>query len=211
MSLYFTFLTSARPGAKHAHTVTSGRPTWCKAFRDPLTAGWSLRRRFTTNSERSSLLPPRCNQKKQQKNHVQWKTIWKLKATMRGRMTVLQFLVILTVKNQIHHHSLLTLPLNIQWIWKEAAGSKWKRSLRTLSEQRSAVCCSATSQILVFQKMGPLQHLHVALVDFKCGAEADGQTGQYIAALHEQERLPINFLTGGEGERIYKHESPEQF
>lgn len=49
----------------------------------------------------------------QKKNpHVKWKTIWKLKATMRGRMTVLQFLVILTVKSQIHHHSLLTLPLS---------------------------------------------------------------------------------------------------
>lgn len=44
--------------------------------------------------------------------HVKWKTIWKLKATMRGRMTVLQFLVILTVKSQIHHHRLLTLPLS---------------------------------------------------------------------------------------------------
>lgn len=31
---------------------------------------------------------------------------------MRGRMTVLQFLVVLTVKSQIHHHSLLTLPLS---------------------------------------------------------------------------------------------------
>lgn len=44
--------------------------------------------------------------------HVEWKTIWKLKATMRGRMTVLQFLVILTVKSPIHHRSLLTLPLS---------------------------------------------------------------------------------------------------
>lgn len=96
------------PGAKHTHSVTSGRPTWCKDFHDWLIVGWSLRHHFTTNSECSSLLPPRCNQK----NHVKWKTIWKLKATMRGRMTVLQFLVILTVKSQIHYHSLLTLPLS---------------------------------------------------------------------------------------------------
>lgn len=55
---------------------------------------------------------------------------------------------------------------------------------------------SATSEILELQKMGPLQHLHVALIDFKCGAEADGQTGQHVAALHEQKGLPIYFLTG---------------
>lgn len=136
----------------------------------------------------------------QPKKHVQWKTIWKLKATMRGRMTVLQLLVILTVKSQIHHQSSHSPSLYIQWIWGEAAGSKWKRSLRTLSDQRSTVCCNTTSEILVFQKMGPLQHLHVALIDFKCGAEADGQTSQYITALHEQKGLPINFLTGRERE-----------
>lgn len=51
--------------------------------------------------------------------------------------------------------------------------------------------------------MGPLQHLHVALIDFKCGAESDGQTGQYVAALHEQKGLPINFLM--EMENIFRN------
>lgn len=69
---------------------------------------------------------------------------------------------------------------------------------------------ATTSEILEFQKMGPLQHLHVALVDFKCGAQSDGETGQDVAALHEQKGLPINFLTGRE-RFTYKHDSAQQF
>lgn len=69
-------------------------------------------------------------------------------------------------------------------------------SLRTRAGQRGTACWIATSDVLVLQKVGPLQHLHVALIDFKCGAEADGQAGQYVAALHEQEGLPVNFLVG---------------
>lgn len=69
-------------------------------------------------------------------------------------------------------------------------------SLRMRSDRRRTASRIATSDILVLQKVGPLQHLHVALIDFKCGAEADGQAGQYVAALHEQEGLPVNFLMG---------------
>lgn len=184
------------PGVKHTYTITSRRPTRCEDLR----AGWPLRHRLATYSERSSLLPPRCSPPPQKKPHVEWKTIWKLKATMRGRMTVLQFLVILTVKSQIHHHSLLALPLShIQWIWREVGRIQNGRGHCVRRQtQRSTACCSATSEILEFQKMGPLQHLHVALVDFKCGAESDRQTGQHVAALHEQKGLPIYFLTEGE-------------
>lgn len=77
-------------------------------------------------------------------------------------------------------------------------------SLRTRPDQRGAACWITTSDVLVLQKVGPLQHLHVALIDFKCGAEADGQTGQYVAALHEQEGLPVDFLMG---QRTYEDSS----
>lgn len=113
---------------------------------------------------------------------------------MRGRMTVLQFLVILTVKSQIHHHSRLTLPLST---YSGYEGRRPDPNGRGCCERVGITACwIAASRILVFQKMGPLQHLHVALIDFKCGAEADGQTGQYVAALHEQEGLAVNFLMG---------------
>lgn len=57
---------------------------------------------------------------------------------------------------------------------------------------------SAASDVLTFQKVGPLQHLHVSLVDFEGGAESDGQAGQHVAALHQEEGLPVNFLLGRE-------------
>ena len=46
--------------------------------------------------------------------------------------------------------------------------------------------------------MALLQHLDVVLVDFQGWAEADGQAGQHICALHEQQRLAIDFLGGTE-------------
>lgn len=137
------------PGANHTLTVTSGSTTWCNDFHDWFIVGRSLHRCFTTNSERSSLLPPQCTPKRNP--HIKWKTIWKLKATMRGRMTVLQFLVILTVKSQIHHHSLLTLPLSTysgyEGRWQDPNGRGHCVRFRG---QRSTACCITTSDILVF-------------------------------------------------------------
>lgn len=60
----------------------------------------------------------------------------------------------------------------------------------------------AASEVFAFQEMGPLQHFYVALVDFESGAESDGQPGQYVAALHQKERLPINFLQRREKKRV---------
>lgn len=57
--------------------------------------------------------------------------------------------------------------------------------------------CRVTSEVFALQEVGPLQHLHVALVDFERGAESDGQTGQHVTALHQEEGLAINFLMGG--------------
>lgn len=46
--------------------------------------------------------------------------------------------------------------------------------------------------------MALLQHLDVVLVDFQGWAEADGQACQHVCALHEQQRLAIDFLGGTE-------------
>lgn len=51
-----------------------------------------------------------------------------------------------------------------------------------------------TSEVFALQEVGPLQHLDVALVDLERRAEADGQTGQHVAALHQEQRLPVNLL-----------------
>lgn len=40
-----------------------------------------------------------------------------------------------------------------------------------------------------------LQNLYVTLVDLEGGAKFDRQAGQNVMALHEEERLPIDFLT----------------
>lgn len=40
-----------------------------------------------------------------------------------------------------------------------------------------------------------LQNLYVTLVDLEGGAKFDRQAGQNVTALHEEERLPIDFLT----------------
>lgn len=50
------------------------------------------------------------------------------------------------------------------------------------------------SDVFAFQEVGPLQHFDVTLVDFEGGAESDGQAGQHVAALHQEEGLPIDFL-----------------
>lgn len=111
--LHFWTTTRLLPERIRPLPAASGRPPWCNDFHDRVIARWSPpSRRLTTNSDRSSLLPPRHHPHPKKNPHVKWKAIWKLKATMRGRMTVLQFRVILTVKSQIHHHSLLTLPLS---------------------------------------------------------------------------------------------------
>lgn len=47
--------------------------------------------------------------------------------------------------------------------------------------------------------MALLEHLDVVLIDFQGWAKTNGQAGQHICPLHEQERLAINFL--GETER----------
>lgn len=57
--------------------------------------------------------------------------------------------------------------------------------------------CRVTSEVFTLQEVGPLQHLDVALVDLERRAESDGQTGQHVAALHQEERLPVDFLVGG--------------
>lgn len=54
--------------------------------------------------------------------------------------------------------------------------------------------CQVTSEVFTLQEVAPLQNLDVALVDLQRGAEADGETGQHVAALHEEERLPVDFL-----------------
>lgn len=62
------------------------------------------------------------------------------------------------------------------------------------TRHRPSVRQASSSEVVVLQEVGPLQHLHVALVDFQSGPEADGETGQYVAALHQEEGLPVNFL-----------------
>lgn len=57
----------------------------------------------------------------------------------------------------------------------------------------SAVLISP-SDVFAFQEVGPLQHFDVALVDFEGGAKSDGQAGQHVAALHQEEGLPVDFL-----------------
>lgn len=47
------------PGANQTLPAASGRPPWCNDFHGWFIARWSPRRRFTTNPDRSSLLPPR--------------------------------------------------------------------------------------------------------------------------------------------------------
>lgn len=50
------------------------------------------------------------------------------------------------------------------------------------------------SDVFAFQEVGPLQHFDVTLVDFEGGAESDREAGQHVAALHQEEGFPINFL-----------------
>lgn len=70
----------------------------------------------------------------------------------------------------------------------------------------AAFCCSgerqspSPSEVVVLQEVGPLQHLHVALVDLEGGAESDRQAGQHVAALHQEEGLTIYFLLDQEEE-----------
>lgn len=56
--------------------------------------------------------------------------------------------------------------------------------------------------VAVLLKVAPLQHLDVMLVNFECGAESDRQTCQHVAALHQQEGLPVDFLQTNRGERV---------
>lgn len=46
----------------------------------------------------------------------------------------------------------------------------------------------------VLLEVAPLQHLDVMLVYLEGGAESDGQACQYVAALHQEKRLPVDFL-----------------
>ena len=46
-------------------------------------------------------------------------------------------------------------------------------------------------------KMAALQQLDVILVDLERGAEADGQTGQHVCALHQQQGFTVYLLGGG--------------
>lgn len=64
-----------------------------------------------------------------------------------------------------------------------------------------------TSEVFALQEVGPLQDLDVALVDLEGGAEADGQTGQHVAALHQEEGLPVDLLVG----RKETHQLEEEF
>lgn len=41
-----------------------------------------------------------------------------------------------------------------------------------------------TSDVVIFQEVGPLQHLHMSLIDFEGRAESDRQASQNVAALH---------------------------
>lgn len=65
----------------------------------------------------------------------------------------------------------------------------------------------ATSEVVALQEVGSLQHLDVALVDLERRAEADGETGQHVAALHEEERLPVDLLVGGAGRHHLEEDS----
>lgn len=53
-----------------------------------------------------------------------------------------------------------------------------------------------------------LQRLHVVLVDFQRGAELDGQPRQHVVACHQQQRLAVDFLSGGDGKssHLYSHQ-----
>lgn len=43
-----------------------------------------------------------------------------------------------------------------------------------------------------------LQRLHVILVDFERGTEFYGQSGEDVVPGHQEKRLAIDFLLGGE-------------
>lgn len=62
-----------------------------------------------------------------------------------------------------------------------------------------------TSEVFTLQEVAPLQNLDVALVDLQRRAEADGETGQHVAALHQEERLTVNFLAVRRKNTIYEN------
>lgn len=66
--------------------------------------------------------------------------------------------------------------------------------MHVLVHTASSVMPIIPSDVVAFQEVGPLQHFDVALVDFEGRAESDGQARQDVAALHQEERLPVNFL-----------------
>lgn len=68
------------------------------------------------------------------------------------------------------------------------AGMGWGRGEAGFSAQKAIG--------VVILKVALLQHLDVVLVDFQGWAQADGQASQHICALHEQQRLAIDFLGG---------------
>lgn len=141
-------------------------------------AEWSLFLHFKTCSECRGL---------QANSHMgAMKTMWKPKAIMRGRMTVFQFLVILTVKAKSNTAFPTTHLLHIVDM---KVGGRVQIEKDTACTFRSMQHClsvrwNTTSDIFVFQEVGPLQHLYMTLIDFECRAEPDRQTSQHVAALH---------------------------
>lgn len=54
----------------------------------------------------------------------------------------------------------------------------------------------SASEVVALQEVAPLQHFDVALVDFERRAQSDGEAGQHVATLHEQQRLAVDLLWG---------------
>lgn len=83
----------------------------------------------------------------------------------------------------------------MEWGWGGGLGSQCGRGLlHARSAGGGGVICRVTSEVLALQEVAPLQNLDVALVDLQRRAEADGEPGQHVAALHQEERLPVDFL-----------------
>lgn len=56
--------------------------------------------------------------------------------------------------------------------------------------------------VAVLLKVAPLQHLDVMLVYLEGGAESDRQACQHVAALHQEQGLPVNFLCTNHGWKV---------
>lgn len=90
----------------------------------------------------------------------------------------------------------------------ERSGRRWGHAERVESFLSPCLGVAASvfdrstrlgANVAVLLKVASLQHLDVMLVNLEGGPESDRQTRQHIAALHQQQGLPVDFLRMNRG------------